>query len=300
MPKFAWNYILNRKILPKRKFTSAAKYESVWTPEGSPLIVYQGRLAAKLQSRIDDQIAKGVAPQGTMVRCAMSYSGPSFETTLSEMREAGVTRVVLIPLYPQSSFSSSYAVIDAFRSTIAQMEWNPEIAIVDHYYEQPAYVRAIAASIRDAGYDPTSDDRLAMSFHAIPLKDMNNGDTYTKQTEATRVAIARELGMKPDRIAYGMQCVFGGHPERWTGPLTRDILSTWRNQDFGRVFVVLPGFSIDCLETIYDTNQDIVPLFRRQGDGKMEHDVIRVPCLNDSDAHVDVMMAVLKPYLMLS
>lgn len=297
MPKILWSALLHFKILPKRKFSSAAKYESIWTSEGSPLIFHQRKLAARLQQRLEEMAQKGTVPANIMVRSAMSYSEPSFHMVLQEMKEHDIGRIILIPLYPQSNFSSTNAVVDAFRHALKQMKWDPEIAIVNHYADQKAYIKAIAQSIRDAGFDPASNDRLVMSFHSIPQKDVRNGDTYPEQTEATHVAVAKELGMRPEQIAYGMQCVFGGHPERWVGPLTRDILSTWSHQDFGRVFIVLPGFAVDCLETIYDVNQDFVPLFRRLSDGKVLHEVIRVPCLNESDAHVNVLCAVLKPYI---
>jgi len=293
LPKFFWKYLLNNKILPKRKYASGAKYEEIWTPQGSPLVIYQGNLATKLEKAIHTLAENGKAPSGVLVRSAMSYSEPSFDTVLKEFKEKGISEIILIPLYPQSNFSSTMAVVDMFHQTLEPMQWNPNVQIIDHYYQHHEYVDAIVSSIRHAGFDPSSNDRLMMTFHSIPLKDIKHGDTYPEQTDQTHIAVAEKLGMKPEEIGYGYQSVFGGHPEQWLGPLTRDILASWADQQFGRVFFILPGFSIDCLETIYDVNHDFTSVLQQ---GESKHEVTRIPCLNDSDDHVKIMLAALKSY----
>ena len=301
LPKPIWKQLLFRRILPKRKETSAERYRFIWTEEGSPLIAYARVLAEKVQA-LFDRDGKSV-----VVRSAMSYGSPALVDALRELRRVGADGVVLLPLYPQSAFSPTMAVVDAFWRAQEEVGWHPESIVIDNYHDDFGYVAAIAQSIRGVGFDSTSGDRLLLSFHAIPLKDEAAGDTYRSQIEETVRLLAKELGIDPDSVTVAYQSVFGPREDKWTGPLSRDVLAGWRDRDF-RVVFACPGFSIDCLETLYDIPHEMVPAL--EGDaakpivGTVGSDVqaacntsgrfVWVPTLNASDEHAALLKSVIE------
>lgn len=255
LPKFLWKGLLYKHILPKRKYSSAKRYQFVWTEQGSPLVANQQAMVEKVQQLFDQQL---LGAERVVVRSAMSYGSPSVDEVLSDMREQGVDKVMLLPLYPQSSFSPTLAVLDAFRRAQTSMGWKPESIMIDNYHDDPGYIAALAESIRSVGFDPHAGDRLLLSFHAIPLKDEKAGDTYRDQIAKSVQLLASALDTDAQEITIAYQSVFGPRPDAWTGPLSRDVLKQWRNADF-RVVFACPGFSIDCLETLYDIPHEMVP-----------------------------------------
>lgn len=307
LPKPVWRWLLCKRILPKRKYSSAQRYRFVWTEQGSPLLANQQGLADKVQALFDGEEATAGA---VMVRCAMSYGSPSIEEALRDMRERGVGKVVLLPLYPQSAFSPTLAVVDAFRRAQDEIGWHPESAIVDNYHDDPGYIAAVARSIRAAGFDPAAGDRLLLSFHAIPLKDEDAGDTYREQIAESVELIGKFLDIEAGHVTVAFQSVFGPKPESWTGPLARDVLRQWRDGDF-RVVFACPGFAVDCLETLYDVPNVMVPALEGEDAAPLvEHvdgDVqaacntsgrfVWVPSLNASGEHAALIKDLLSRYL---
>lgn len=260
LPRPMWKWLVTKKILPKRKFSSAQRYRFIWTEEGSPLLVGARLLAERVQALFASE------GEGVLVRSAMSYGEPSLESALDELREAGVERVVLLPLYPQSAYSPTLAVIDAFWRAQEVVGWHPPSTVIDNYHDDPGYIAALAQSIRDVGFDSRAGDKLVLSFHAIPLKDERAGDTYREQIDESVRLLAEELGVDPGAITVSFQSVFGRNPSKWTAPLTRDVLAGWRDGDF-RVVFACPGFSLDCLETLYDIPFEMVPAL--EGDDRL-------------------------------
>ena len=299
LPKPLWKYLLNRHILPKRKNSSAERYRFIWTEEGSPLVVIQQQLAEKVQALFG-------ANSGVLVRSAMSYGRPSIVDSLRELREAGAERIVLLPLYPQSAYSPTMAVVDSFWRAQDEIDWHPESTVIDNYHDDPGYIAAIVRSIRDAGFDAEAGDRLVLSLHAIPLKDEAAGDTYRSQVAESTRLIAEALGVKVDSITVAFQSVFGPDKSKWTAPLTRDVLQSWYGEDF-RVVLACPGFSVDCLETLYDIPYEMVPALEgddaapvvdRVGDDiqaacNTSGRFVWVPTLNASSEHAALLKAVI-------
>ena len=305
MPKPLWKWLVTKKILPKRKFASAERYRFIWTEEGSPLVADASALAKRVQKLFDAEGGGRV-----FVRSAMSYGEPSLEGVLGELREAGVERLVLLPLYPQSAFSPTLAVVDAFQRAQDAIGWHPSSTVIDDYHDDPGYIIAIVQSIRSVGFNPNAGDRLVLSLHAIPLKDEKAGDTYRAQVVESARLIAGELGIAPDSVTVSYQSVFGRDASKWTGPLTRDVLAGWRDGSF-RVVLACPGFSIDCLETLYDVPHEMVPAL--EGDGAIPivdyvgGDVqaacntsgrfVWVPTLGASEAHAVLIKSILEKHL---
>ena len=301
-PKPVWKWLLRHHILPKRKYSSAKRYEFIWTEEGSPLLAIQQRLAEKVQALFDAEATQGNgAPSSTggegeecvLVRSAMSYGSPSIAEMLREMCDAGVDHVVLLPLYPQSAYSPTMAVVDSFWRAQDAIGWHPVSTVIDNYHDHPAYIAA-----------------MALALHAIPLKDEAADDTYRTQVAASTRLIEDALGLEPGSITVAFQSVFGPHKESWVSPLSLDVLESWRDEDF-RVVFACPGFAIDCLETLYDIPCEMVPALEGEAAQPMVDKVagniqaacntqgrfVWVPTLNDSEEHARVIKAVLDSHL---
>ena len=307
-PKPLWKCLLRRHILPKRKNSSAVRYRFIWTEEGSPLVAIQQRLADKVQALFDAEVASD--KRDVLVRSAMSYGAPSIADVLRDFREAGVSRIVLLPLYPQSAFSPTMAVVDSFWRAQDAIGWHPASTVIDNYHDDPRYVSAIARSIRDVGFDARAGDRMLMSFHAIPLKDERAGDTYRKQVKESVRLIARELDVADGAITIAYQSVFGPDASKWTSPLSHVVLQDWRD-GASRVFFACPGFSVDCLETLYDVPFEMVPALEGAGAApivaRVGEDIqsacntsgrfVWVPTLNASDEHAVLIKAVVEKAL---
>ncbi len=188
MPRPVWWTLLHTHILGKRSRASAEKYEKIWTEEGSPLIA----ITTSLERGLNEYYADRGLP--VMVRAGMSYGKPQIKRVVKELKEAGCTELVVLPMYPQSAFSTTGSVSDGVEKAVRRARFKGDVCLIDGYGEDATYVRAVAASIRNAGFSEEAGDRLLFSFHSIPLKDIEAGDTYELQTGATSLAVAGELG----------------------------------------------------------------------------------------------------------
>lgn len=294
MNRVGWWFILHLFILPKRGRASAAKYETIWTEEGSPFTVAHEKLARGLGVQFEEEGFDAV------VRCAMSYGAPFVRDAVRELKQAECTRLVVLPLYPQSAFSTTGSVSDSVERAQRKERWDVPCDFVDNYHDDPTYVRAVAASIKHAGFDPASDDKVLFSFHSIPLTDIEAGDTYELQTGASSLQIAGELDVDRNRWTIGYQCRFDKGRD-WLSPYTTDVLARWAAADVGRVFFVCPNFAVDCLETLYDIEHELKPFYfdkiREAGRTPLDEDFVYVPCLDRSRAHVRVLADVLRPHM---
>ena len=309
LPKPLWKWLLHRRILPKRKETSAQRYRFIWTEEGSPLVVNARVLAEKVE-RLYEASGEGASAEDgcerVVVRSAMSYGSPSIDDTLVELRALGVDRVVLLPFYPQSAYSPTLAVVDAFDRAREAIGWHPQALVVNNYHDDPGYIDAMVRAIRGVGFDAAAGDRLMFSFHAIPLKDEAAGDRYRAQIARSTELIADGLGISAQDVTVSFQSVFGRDKSKWTSPLSLEILEGWRDDAF-RVVFACPGFAIDCLETLYDIPHEMVPALEGpQAAPVVEHvgsDVqgacntsgrfVWVPTLNTSDEHAALVKGVI-------
>ena len=286
MPAMAWWPILHAFILPKRKYASAAKYREIWTAEGSPLLAAASHLASRTESRLRLDPGAG-AP---LVRAAMSYGEPGVASALRDLRAAGVERLVAIPLYPQSARSTSGAVMRRVRETLRGMRWNPELIEIGPYAGDPLYLDAVTDTVRAAGFD-AAYDRIAFSFHSVPRPDVGAGDTYPQQVEDTCRALAERLGVPAGSWICGYQSPFEDN-RTWQNPFTINLLDDAFAGGARDLYLVCPGFSLDCLETLYDVQHEFRPLVERAAaaapGGAADHRFVYVPCLNAGNAHVNL------------
>lgn len=290
-----WWLLLHLHILPLRGKRNEAKYQAIWTDEGSPFTVGHSKLVTGLQAAFERDGYDDV-----VVACGQCYSDPDIKDALSQLKDAGCERVIVLPLYPQSAHSTTGAVYDAVERATSKLKWDVPCQLIDNYHDNSMYTRAIAASIKHAGFDPASNDRIIFSFHSIPVKDIEAGDTYELQTGASSLQIASALDIERRRWTIGYQCRFDKGRE-WLTPYTTEVLTRWAEAGGGRVFFICPGFSVDCLETLFDVGYEMEPFYReaceQAGKPCGTHDFIYVPCLDRSKAHVTVLQDVLYPYV---
>ena len=253
MNRVAWWLLLHLCILRVRSKRSASKYQAIWTPEGFAFQRDHEKLVEGL-NRFYQQRGLDI-----VVRLAMSYGTPTPREALAELQKAGCQRLVILPLYPQSAYSTAGAVKDAVTRAYAEMNWDVPMEVIDNYHDDSLYIKAIASSILHAGFRPESDDKLLMSFHSIPLKDIEQGDTYELQVGSSSLAIAGELGLPRERWTIAYQSRFD-NGRMWLSPFTRNQLRSWAAAGMdSRVFMVCPNFAVDCLETLYDVVYEIKP-----------------------------------------
>ncbi len=295
MNMLAWWIILHLFIFPKRKSTSGAKYAKIWTPDGSPFDVEHEKLARELRSIYQND------GRNVEVRLGMSYGAPFVVEGLQALREAGCTRVVALPLYPQGAYSTTKAVADGVERGLRKLRWDVPMDMVEDYSDNAKYLEAIVQTIKETDFNPSAGDKLLFNYHSIPMADIEAGDTYPNTVERTSAAIASSLGLGRDDWESGFNCQFDKGRE-WLKPFSRQILHAWANDASARrIFMVCPNFATDCLETLYDIDYELKPFYASQlseaGMSEQGRDFIYIPCLNGTAAHAAVLQSVLSPYI---
>lgn len=270
IPALLWKVILHGVILRVRPAKSAAKYASVWMPEGSPLLVWTRRQATLLQGYLGER--------GAHVRVvpAMRYGNPSVDSALDALRAEGVTRVLVLPAYPQYSGATTASAFDAVATWGLRARRLPELRFVNEYHDDPAYIGALAQSVRRHWSQEGRGDVLVMSFHGMPERTLHLGDPYHCQCHKTARLLAEALALAPSDYRVTFQSRFG--KAKWLEPATEPTLVALATAGTQRVDVICPGFSADCLETLEEIDQEAREAFLQAG-GKAFH---YIPCLNDT------------------
>jgi ferrochelatase len=275
MPRWLWRIILHGVILRVRPRRSAEAYHKVWTPEGSPLLVIARRQASALQAALTARL-----PGPVRVALGMSYGRPAIAEALEELRAAGSRRLLVLPLYPQYSATTTGSTFDAVASVLGTWRWLPELRFITHYHDDPGYVGALVASIREAWANAGEPERLLFSFHGLPRRYFEAGDPYHCMCQKTARLVAHGLDLPPERWAVSFQSRVGR--EEWLKPYTDHLLKEWGASGIKRVHVVCAGFSADCLETLEEIDQQNRGFFLEAG-GEAFH---YVPALNDRPDHI--------------
>jgi len=275
IPRWLWWPLLHGVILPLRASRVARKYASIWLAGGSPLAVYTQGLAAALQQRM---------PQ-VPVASAMRYGSPGIADAIARLRDAGATRVLVLPLYPQYSTTTTASVADA----LARCDALPTRMIED-YHVDPDWIAAVAASIRAHWRQQGRGAHLVLSFHGLPQRLVDAGDPYAMQCRASAGAIAAALGLDAGQWTLSYQSRFGR--ERWLQPSTQDVLDDLVERDIRTIDIACPGFPADCLETLEEVAMMLAERVAERG-GTLR----AVPCLNASPEHADALAALLRSEL---
>jgi ferrochelatase len=273
LPRLPWQLVLRTFILPFRPQKSARAYREIWTPAGSPLLTGTEALTRALAEKL-------AAPPGEppAVAMGMTYGNPSIDHALQKLQSGGARRLVVLPLYPQYSATTTAAALDRVDAALARWRTPPERLLIEDYHAEPDHVAALAASISAAR---AAFDHLLFSFHGIPRRYAAAGDPYGEQCQATARLIAANLALPAERWSVAFQSRVGG--ARWLEPYTEDRLRELARAGIGRLAVACPGFAVDCLETLEEIAIRGAATFIAAGGVDFEY----IPALNDSAAQVE-------------
>ncbi|MCW5654149.1 ferrochelatase [Hydrogenophaga sp.] len=285
IPRLAWLPILHGIILRTRPAKSAAKYASIWTPEGSPLKVWTEKQTALLRGLLHER------GHQVTVRHAMRYGSPSIPAVLDELKAEGVTRVLVLPAYPQYSGTTTASVVDAVTAWTRPVRNLPELRFVHRYHDDPGYIRALARGIRAHWAAHGQGELLVMSFHGVPERTLHLGDPYHCECQKTARLLAEQLGLPKDRYRVTFQSRFG--KAKWLEPYTEPTLVELARQGVRRVDVACPGFTSDCLETLEEINMEARHAFTQAGGSHFEY----IPCLNDQPEWVHALVDLAERHL---
>ena len=280
-----WQPILQLIILSKRPFSSGANYKSIWNHDKgeSPLMTITkdqtALIRAQMQARYGDDV---------LVDFCMRYGNPSTKSKVREMVEAGCTRILFFPLYPHYAGATSATANDQFFRALMDEKWQPIARVVPPYFDEPAYIEALAQSIERAyAAKENRPEVLVCSYHGVPERYLTEGDPYHCQCQKTTRLLRERLGWDNTEIVTTFQSRFG--PEEWLKPYTVDEVARLAETGVRRLAVCAPAFSADCIETLEEINEEIRESFEHAGGEEFTY----IPCLNDDDAHIEALSGVI-------
>jgi ferrochelatase len=288
-PKWKWQPLLQLIILSKRPFSSGAAYKSIWNHDKgeSPLMTITKDQTAKMVTAMAARYGDRV-----MVDFCMRYGNPSTKSKVRAMVDAGCTKILFLPLYPQYAGATSGTANDEFFRALMDETWQPTARTVSAYFDHPSYIDALAGSI-EAAYAKMEErpDILVCSYHGMPERYLQQGDPYHCQCQKTTRLLRERLGWASTDIITTFQSKFG--PEEWLKPYTVDHVADLARQGKKSIAVVAPAFSADCIETLEEINEEIRESFEHAGGESFTY----IPCLNDDHAHIAALSSVVEENL---
>ncbi|MEX0422947.1 ferrochelatase [Providencia rettgeri] len=281
VPRLIWKPILHGAILPLRSSKVAKLYQSIWLEGGSPLLVYSLRQKQKLA-----ELLPNIA-----VEIGMSYGLPSIKSAVDSLLDQGVTDLVVLPLYPQYSCTTTAAVYDALTRAFESRRTIPSVQFIRSYATHPAYIQALVASIEESFALHGEPDRLILSFHGIPQRYCDTGDIYQQECEKTAEALREALNYPSDKVMLTYQSRFGREP--WLMPYMDKTMHELPSQGVKSVQVICPGFSVDCLETLEEISEQNKEFFMSSGGNKYNY----IPALNDNPNSIHMINSIIQDVL---
>lgn len=279
IPRLLWYPILYGIILPFRPQRVVPGYAQMWQEFGdSPLRVISKRQVERLQQRLQKDNA-----QVPKVRLAMTYGAPNLREVVDELRSQNIDHILVLPLYPQFSATSSGAIFDQVAAQFQSSRDIPSISVVKHYHDHPLYIEALAHSVRAHWQQHGRAQKLLMSFHGIPQRNVELGDPYRAQCEVTATLLAENLQLDTSEWQLSFQSRLGR--AQWLQPYTSAQLQQWGAQKVASVDVICPAFAADCLETLEEIAVENRHVFQQAGGGEYHY----IGCLNDGDAHIELL-----------
>ncbi len=281
-PRWLWGLVLHGVILRVRPAQSARNYAKIWTEEGSPLRVQQQRLLEQVTQRLGQERNGPI-----LVHQAMRYGEPAIDQVIKGLIRANVRRLLILPLYPQYSGSSTGATFDAVTKTLRSCRWPPELRFINDYHAEPAYIEALANSVEAHWQQSGRGDRLLLSFHGIPERYFRAGDPYFCHCQATARLLRERLSLPAEQLQVSFQSRVGR--ELWLRPYTNETLEEMAKTGVRHVQVLCPGFAVDCLETIQEIAIEARTHFLDAGGERFDY----IPALNASAAHVQTLTSLI-------
>jgi ferrochelatase len=282
IPRAVWWPILHGIILNTRPAKSAAKYATVWMPEGSPLAVWTARQT--------DGVATQLAARGhhLTVRHAMRYGNPGIPAAMDRLREEGVTQVLVLPMYPQYAAATTASVGDKLLQWACSARRMPALRFVAEYHDDPGYIEALGQRVEHHWQANGRAERLVLSFHGVPHRSLLLGDPYHCQCHKTARLLGERLGLERERMVVTFQSRFG--KAKWLEPYTEPTLVALASQGVKRVDIMCPGFVADCLETLEEIAQEAREAFLHAGGEAFSY----IPCLNDDPAWIAALAGIVE------
>ncbi len=270
IPRALWWLILHGIILTFRPAKSAAKYAKIWLEEGSPLRVHTERQAKLLKGLLGQR-----GHMDIKIAWAMRYGNPSISHTLNQLKQKGVERVLIFPLYPQYAASTTASVMDDVANWVKRIRNPPELRFIKQYPSHPGYIAALAASVREHWMMHGRGERLVISFHGLPQRSLLLGDPYFCWCQKTGRLLTEALGLTADDYLITFQSRFG--KAKWLQPYTQPTLEKLARDGVARVDVICPGFVADCLETLEEIAMECKEAFLASGGKVFSY----IPCMNE-------------------
>ena len=274
LPRCKWYPLLKAIILPLRSKRIAKNYQAIWTEQGSPLLAISRQQKDALQAYLDKQNID------VQVEIAMTYGNPSMQSAVKNLLKNQVERIIVLPLYPQYSSSTTGAVFDAFANALKEERGLVPFDFIHSYHVDENYINALADSIK---VRLKSDEFLLFSYHGIPLRYEKMGDYYREHCKQTTIAVVNKLGLTENQWGMTFQSRFGR--EEWLQPYTDKFLESAATQNIQKITVICPGFSVDCLETIEEIDKENRENFLTNGGQSYQY----IPALNVEHIHIEMM-----------
>jgi len=276
LPRWLWLILLHGVILRIRPSRSAKAYREVWSEEtGSPLLSISRDQAKAIDAELTSRFGDSVR-----VALGMRYGNPSIDSALTELAEHGVRRLVVLPMYPQYSGTTTASVFDAVTDRMQRTRWIPELRFINQYCDDPAFIDALAASVRESWAEHGRGQLLVTSYHGIPKRYLLNGDPYHCLCHKTTRLLAERLGIGPDEYRVVFQSRVGR--EEWLKPYCDDTMKQLPGEGITSIDVISPAFAADCLETIEEIAGENREYFEEHGGTRFRY----IPCLNDRPDHI--------------
>ena len=283
IPKLAWWPILNLIILNVRPKKSARAYASVWTENGSPLLYFSQQLTNAIAAELDQE--------NISVRLAMRYGNPSIASVMEDFKEQGVERVVVLPLYPQYSATTTAATYDEVNRIMMSWRDVPSLDFIRDYHRNEQYIQVMAQYIESYWREHGRGKFLLFSFHGIPERNVKLGDPYQQQSTKTAELLAQALGLTDEEWQLTFQSRFGY--QTWLQPYTDATLKELPATGCQSVDVFCPGFPVDCLETLEEIAEENKENFMAAGGETFRY----IPALNDSPEHAQMLVNLLESHI---
>lgn len=285
IPRLIWLMILHGIILRVRPKKSAKAYASIWTENGSPLIHISQQQADKIAEKLKAN------NHNVEVELAMRYGNPSIEAGLEKLRDKGITRIIVFPLYPQYSSPTTGSTFDAIANVLKKWRWVPELHFINGYHTNPLYIESLANSIQEDLDKHGTPQKIVFSYHGMPKQFLDHGDPYHCLCHQTTRLVVEKLGLDKDLVMTTFQSRFG--KAEWLKPYTDATLESFPKEGIKDIAIISPAFSADCLETLEELEEENREIFEDAGGEKYRY----IAALNDRDDHINALYDVLRPIL---
>ena len=268
--RILWLLILKVIILNLRPRKSAKLYKKIWTNEGSPLLVEMKSILTNLENDNTNN--------NNFYGLGMRYGNPSIKSVLSQFKKNNISKILVLPLYPQAGSPTSSSTLDEVTNVLSEWSWTPNLRFVNGYHDRPDYISSLSSTIENE----SNIEHLIFSFHGMPKRYLINGDPYFCFCHKTARLVAENLKLKKRNYTLAFQSRFGR--EEWLKPYIDEVIIDLAKKGIRKLHVISPGFSVDCLETLEEIKIQYSKLFEENGG----EELVYIPCLNSAEDHISM------------